>query len=130
MNKARERRALSTSALAARTVESGAAGLRHSLNAAVLFEVAVAARAGFARALINRPFMLEITEFAVGLHVVAQGRAAGRYRFGQHILDGLCQRVRPVALHGASKTPRRQAGMEQRLGCIDVAHAGDDALIE
>src|SRR3990170_1525157 len=68
---------LSTSALAARTIESGAARLQDAADAAGPRKRAVATRTAGAGPVVNRPAVLEITELAGRLHIVAQGRAAG-----------------------------------------------------
>ena len=96
----------------------------------VACDVAVAARAALPLMLIDPPAMLEIAELAIGLDIIAQGRAAGGDRLAQHLGDGAGQPLGPLALHRAGQAPRRDAGPEQRFRGVDIADAGHHPLIE
>src|SRR5262245_11077391 len=74
--------------------------------------------------------MLEITELAIGLNEITQGRASRSYCLGQNSPDGLHQALRAIALNGTGEAPRRQASPEQALRDINIAETGDNPLIE
>src|SRR5882724_10658154 len=119
-----------TSALTTGTVESGSTALGQSADAARGGKIAITARAGLALMLVDRPAMLEIAQLAVGLHIIPERGPAGRDRFAENRFDGVDQLVRASALDRAGLALGREAGVEQRLGGIDVADPGDYALIE
>src|SRR5690242_19755437 len=98
--------ALSTSALPLRTVESGAARLDDSANAARRRAAAVAAGTGLPAAIVDRPAMLEIAELTVGLHEITQRRSASRDRLQKHLPDRGCQALGTIAPHRPCQTPR------------------------
>src|ERR1700736_729089 len=87
-------------------------------------------------AIINLKRMLEIAEFAGGLAMVAQRRAAGLDRLIQHRVNGIDQafgvigRFSFFCRQGRGQSSRRQQRTKQRLADIDVAEARDHALIE
>src|SRR5450631_4235932 len=87
-------------------------------------------------AVINLERVLEITEFAGGLAMVAQRRAAGLDRLIQHRVNGIDQafgvigRLSFFCRQGRGQSSRRQMRTKQRLTDIDVAEARDHALIE
>src|SRR5581483_7967296 len=108
--------------LARRAIEGRAAVLHDALD------LALAAWAGLALAVIDLEIVLEVAERAVGAAVVAQARTPG--------LDGVDQgngargRLAAAVGDGRGRAFRRQPCPKQCLADIDVAEAGDDALIE
>ncbi len=74
--------------------------------------------------------MLKVAEFARGLDIVAQRRAAGRDGIAQYGLDGGHQTLGPGPGNAGAEAFRRNAGAVQALAGIDVADAGDQVLIE
>src|ERR1700688_2126198 len=109
------------SALPARAIIGGAAGLDDAPDAAGLGRVAVATGAGLALPVIDPPAMLEIAELTIGLDVVAQAGAAGGDRFIEDVGDGPRQPIGPLALDSPGQALGRDAGPEQRFRDIDVA---------
>lgn len=67
--------------------------------------------------------MLEITQLARGLPVVAQGRSAGGDGLGQDVADMAGQRGKPRGTDPAGLPARIDSGAVQRLGDIDIAQA-------
>ena len=86
--------------------------------------------AELALAVVNGEAMLEIPEFAVGLRVIAQRRAAGGDGIVQNIANGHDQTLGPSPRYAGRFAPWRHAGPPQRLRHIDIAESGDDPLIE
>src|SRR5579862_7746294 len=90
----------------------------------------------FAFAVVDTEAMLEHAEPAVGEFVIAQRRAAGFDRVVENNLDALDQAfgtfVRCACFRGDGRRQAlwRQRRAMQRLADIDVAEAGDDALVE
>src|SRR5438445_75975 len=82
---------------------------------------AVTILARFAFLAVHRPAMLEIAEFAVRLDIIAQRRAAGLDRLGQHLADGGRQSFGPDPDDAAGEAARRYPGPVQRLADIDIA---------
>src|SRR5271166_6071719 len=113
--------------LADRAIEGRTAGLRDPGDR----PAAARPRAGRAFAVIDRKGVLEISERAVGLTVIAQGRAAGRDRFLEDGVDRSRQSGggagRTAAGVGQNARPARgiEAGAKKRLADVDVAEAGD-----
>src|SRR5664280_2747792 len=95
-----------TSLLARRTIERRPPALHDARNRAA----AAAAWAGGAFAVVDGERMLEIAELAVGLAVVAQGRAARLDRFRQHLAD----RRRQPARGGCRPARRCASGRAAR----------------
>ena len=87
---------------------------------------AIASGATQSGAAIDREIVLEITEFPVGLAVVAQRRSAGRNRPLQNVYDGRGQTLiaRPAKRTGVAA--RRNSGLKQGLAGVDIAEPGDD----
>src|SRR5262249_5094692 len=112
-----------------RAVERAAARLSDSAHANA-GRAAGAALAGLALPAIDLPRVLEIAEFAVGLNVVAQRRAA----CGDGLLQGFLDRQNQPRGTGARYSRRRALratpGTEQCLAGVDIAQAGDPLLIE
>src|SRR5258708_5272104 len=136
------------SLLAFRAPERRAAVLRETSH-----DAATARGLAFlAFAVVDLKGMLEIAEFAGGLAMIAQRRAAGLDRLIQHRVNcidqtfGVIGRLAPgnaLALSGGNafalsgfgrqrrgQSPRRQMRTKQRLADIDVAEPRDHALIE
>src|SRR5450631_2771670 len=120
------------SLLALRTPEGRASVLGEPLDDAA----AAVCLAFLAFAVINLDRVLEIAEFAGGLAMVAQRRAAGLDRLIQHRVNGIDQafgvigRFSFFCRQGRGQSSRRQMRTKQRLTDIDVAEARDHALIE
>jgi len=55
--------------------------------------VAASSHAGLSLAIVSGKLFLKIPEFAIRLHVVAQGRTAGSHRFPQYLFDGRGQDI-------------------------------------
>src|SRR5262249_48828628 len=111
------------STLAARAVESRALPEAHAPDGAA------AARATFARAPVNQVLLLKITGAAVGMHEVAQAAAAGRDRRAQRGADRLNQPDIARPADAAACARGMDAGAEQRLVRIDVAHAAHQMVV-
>src|SRR5437763_1561558 len=62
--------------------------------------------------------------------VIADARAALLDRVVQHGFDRLAQAVRLGGAEAAAGAGGVEAGGEQRLVGVDVAHAGDDVLVQ
>src|SRR5690606_9082355 len=92
--------------------------------------------AGLALAVIDREGMLEIAERSVGMHIVAQRRAAGLDRVGDDRADRRCKPFGALAhlaarrCDRAGRAPWRQAGAPQRFRHIYIAEAGNQRLVE
>src|SRR5207342_3515318 len=87
------------------------------------------AAAGLALAPVDRQLLLEVTRRAIGVDVVAQGRAAARDGLAQDRSDRIGEsRIAPTR-DGSSLAQRRDTRGEQRFGGIDVAHPDHDALV-
>src|SRR5665213_3929856 len=118
--------------LAFRTPESRTAVLVESPDDAA----ATDGLAFLAFAVVDLERMLEITEFAGGLAMIPQRRAAGLDRLAQHRVNGgdeALGMVRGFTLpcgQRRGQPPRRQMRAEQRLADVDIAEAGDHALVE
>ena len=115
--------------LARRAIEARAAALHDSHDRSA----AARPRARGALAVVDREGVLEIAERAVGLAMIAQGRAARCDRLLQHLANGLDERLggpRRRAL-GVDERPRlaqrRKPRAMQRLADVDVAEPGDAA---
>ena len=80
--------------------------------------------------------MLEITERAVGLTMIAERRASRCDGFRQHVTDGLHQSFRgfrgsAACLDRLARRPvRRQAGAVQRLAYVYIAQPRDQLLVK
>ena len=76
--------------------------------------------------------MLQLEEafLAVGIHVVADGRAAQRDGFVQNFLQRSVQLAQLLAGERRRTAPRADAGAKQRLVGVDVADAAQQLLIE
>ena len=91
---------------------------------------AIAAGAGLAFSSVNRPVMLEITEFSVGLDIIAQRRTACHDGLRQDRFDSPGQPVSPPPADRRGEASRRQPSVVKRLADIDVPEPGDDSLIK
>src|SRR3546814_9998394 len=110
------------SPLMARAIESLAPGLGDAADR----PGAAIVPAWLALASVDLPGVLEVSQRAVRLHVVAKARSAGGYRLREHRLDGGDEAFGAPAGHSVGAAPRRDAGTEQRLGDVDVAEPGDE----
>src|SRR5580704_10224858 len=118
-------------ALADWAIEGGAAGLRLAADQAW----AVASGTGLALAVVDGEIVLEIAELAIGADVIPQRRAAGSDcrledrpdRLGKPVGTG--ERFSFSVGERARRPVRRQTGMPERLTDIDVAQAGNQALV-
>ena len=123
-----------------RLASAGRSGNRRSSGPIATIRMMVpvqrGAAAGGALFAIDQEGMLEIAERAVGLAMIAQGRAAGGDRLLQNGADrggksfGLGGRLAACAGDRAGLAQRRQAGAMKGFADIDIAEAGDEALIE
>src|ERR1700679_1366505 len=112
-----------------RAIKARAAALGNALDASGFTHVAYAAGAGLAFAVIDREMVLKITEFSVGLPIIAQARPTGLDRGPQDFTDGGDQ-PSDVRLRAFTSQPLRvNARVKQRLAGVDITNAGDDALI-
>src|SRR5574340_560491 len=71
---------------------------------------------------IDEVVLLEIALFAIAVHIVAQAAAALLYRCAQHFPDASSQSRAAFLAEPAGGELRPDAGAEQRLVGIDVAH--------
>ena len=91
--------------------------------------------ARFAFAAVDGEFLLEAAELAVGLLVVAQRGAAGADGIDEHRLDlrnqtlGRGRGLAGLGCEARGAFPGIEAGAEERFAHVDVAEAGDDALV-
>ncbi len=90
-----------------------------------------AARTRPAGAPVYREMVLEKAQFARRLTVIPQGRPAGGDRLARTLRGSpaASRTARPQAMDRGGPL-RRQPGAEQAFGRVDVAHAGDDRLVE
>ena len=86
--------------------------------------------AGIVFAAIGAETVLEITEFAIGLAVVAQRRSAGLYRLGQNVADEGNKACHGFGGQIACGMSRVQACAVKHLTYIDISQTGDDMLIK
>ena len=118
--------------LAPGTIEGRPAGLREAGDRSA----AAAPRAAETFAVVDGKPMLEITEIAVRLSMVAQRRASGLDRLFEHGADGLCQRAggaRRISRRvgeDAGRTQGRKPGAKKRFAHVYIAEAGDPLLVE
>src|SRR5580658_2100515 len=96
---------MARSALTLGAVEGGTAALDDPPDAAAT----IAGGTGFALASIDGPMVLEISELAGGLHIIAQARAAGGDGAFQCVADGMHEPLGPRPAHGFGDAPRRKA---------------------
>ncbi len=72
--------------------------------------------------------MLEITEFAIRLAVVAQGRSSCLDRFGKDRTNERDKRRGAGSRDAAGLAARVDAGAVQHLADVDISEARDDML--
>src|SRR5207342_3400745 len=77
---------------------------------------------GFALAAVDLQLLLEVAGRAVGVDEIAQGGAAALDRVEEDALDGFDQPAVAFARNSSGGARRGDAGGEQRLGGVDVAH--------
>src|SRR6185437_4519855 len=111
------------SALAARTPERGALA-QHDLP-----DRRAAHPTRFAGAAIDVQLAEEITRRAIGTQEVAQGGAAAVDRQGEDALHFHGESSVACTRDGASRTTRVDAGREQGLAGVDVAHADHHRVV-
>jgi hypothetical protein len=90
---------------------------------------AVATGTGVTLVAVYCPAVLEISELAVGLHVVAQRGTTGLDSLGQHRPDAGDEPIRAPLADRGGQTPGRNTCTKQRLADVDVAQSGNDSLI-
>src|SRR5690606_8528584 len=113
-----------SSVLAARAVIRGALLLAHRAHRLA------ADAAGFARSAVDQAHGLVAAGGAVAGDEVAQGAAAALDRLGQRPADRVGQALVASQRDASRRRRRPDAGAEQALRRIDVAHADDDVAGE
>ena len=86
--------------------------------------------ARLALAVVNKEVLLMVTGFARAVAVVAEGRAAVCNAFAQDLPDSFCQAPALCCAQAARRAARVNPREEQGFVGVDVAEAGDAALIE
>src|SRR5690348_15248710 len=109
-----------SAALAARAEEGGALALHDAPDRRP------AARTRLPGPPVDPGVQLERAGHAVRIAEVAQRRAAGLERSGEHGAHRLGQRLATRATDAIGARPRIDAGLEQRLARVDVAGADHD----
>src|SRR5690606_11569032 len=114
--------------LAGRAIECRAAALYDARHGAPT----VFSRTGMSFPVIDAEAVLKVTQRAVSLDVIAQGRATRDDCFRDDLADGLRQHFADIWIvrYGACRAGRVEAGAPQRLANIDVAEACDQSLVE
>src|SRR5581483_9456798 len=110
--------------LAARAVVRAAAANDNALDGRA------ADQAGFAFAPVNAVLELEKAGVAVCVDIVGNRGAAGGDGFVEDRLEPVEEALHLVAAHAGSAAARADAGAEQRLVGVDVAHAAQQLLVQ
>ena len=87
-------------------------------------------QAGLAGPEVDAVLKLEKAAYAVGIHVVGDGRAAERNRMLQDFLQGRAKAVKFSALDAAGHAFGTDSGAEEAFVGVDIAHAVEQRLIE
>ena len=74
--------------------------------------------------------MLEVAEFAIRAPEIPQGRSPRRDRLGEDGPDRLDQPADPEGGDPAGRAAGRDARPVQGFGGVDIAHSGDQALVQ
>ena len=90
----------------------------------------LAAQAGKASALIDAMLQLKESALAVGVHVIADRRAAQPDGVRENLAQSQPQCFQLRLAQPACEPPRTNAGAKKALVGVDVAHAGEQPLVE
>ncbi len=86
--------------------------------------------AGLAGAQINAVFELKKSPLALGVHIVGDRRTAETDGMAQYLPQRLAQPLQLVTGEAAGSAARTNPGPEEALVGIDVAHSGEQILVE